>query len=210
MPENILIPKGGGGGGSGTVTSVASGDTSIVVTNPTTTPSLQLASLSTIAANEGGTVPIANGGTGSTTAAAALTALGAGIANTVQSAYLTGDVTMTNANTFYDGPALTLVAGTWLLLAVVQIVNNGATVDNYTGKIWDGTTPYGAAYTSLSAATNTDGDIVIAAVAVLASGATLKASVASTSGGDTLKATPRGNNTGLTNLGSGIFALRVA
>ena len=41
-----------GGGGSGTVTSVSSADTSIVVTNPTTTPSLQLASLSTIATNE--------------------------------------------------------------------------------------------------------------------------------------------------------------
>jgi hypothetical protein len=47
-----IISGGGGGGGSGTVTSVASGDTSIVVTNPTTTPSLQLAALNTIASNE--------------------------------------------------------------------------------------------------------------------------------------------------------------
>jgi hypothetical protein len=42
------------------VTAVTSADTSIVVTNGTTTPALQLASLSTIAANEGGTVPVAN------------------------------------------------------------------------------------------------------------------------------------------------------
>jgi hypothetical protein len=48
----IISGGGGGGGGSGTVTSVASGDTSIVVTNPTTTPSLQLAALNTIATNE--------------------------------------------------------------------------------------------------------------------------------------------------------------
>lgn len=42
----------GSGGGSGTVTSVASADTSIAVTNPTTTPSLQLAALDVIATNE--------------------------------------------------------------------------------------------------------------------------------------------------------------
>jgi hypothetical protein len=41
-----------GGGGSGTVTHVSSADTSITVTNPTTTPVLQLAALNTIATNE--------------------------------------------------------------------------------------------------------------------------------------------------------------
>ena len=44
--------KGSGGGGSGTVTSVSSADTSIVVTNPTTTPSLQVATLDVIATND--------------------------------------------------------------------------------------------------------------------------------------------------------------
>lgn len=53
------------GAGSGTVTNVSSADSSIVVTNPTTTPSLHLGSLSTIAANEGGTVPVANIAAGS-------------------------------------------------------------------------------------------------------------------------------------------------
>ena len=41
-----------GGAGAGTVTNVSSADSSIVVTNPTTTPSLQLAALNTIATNE--------------------------------------------------------------------------------------------------------------------------------------------------------------
>lgn len=49
----IIFPNGSSGsGGSGTVTSVASADTSIAVTNPTTTPSLKLATLDVIAANE--------------------------------------------------------------------------------------------------------------------------------------------------------------
>lgn len=48
-----IIPGGGGGGGggSGTVTNVSSPDTSIVVTNPTTTPSLQVATLDVLAVN---------------------------------------------------------------------------------------------------------------------------------------------------------------
>lgn len=40
------------GGGSGTVTNVSSADTSIAVTNPTTTPSLKVATLDVIATNE--------------------------------------------------------------------------------------------------------------------------------------------------------------
>ena len=42
----------GAAAGVGTVTAVSSGDTSIVVTNPTTTPALQLATLDVIATNE--------------------------------------------------------------------------------------------------------------------------------------------------------------
>ncbi len=46
-------------GGSGTVTAVSSADSSIVVTNGTTTPSLQLAPLNTIATNEATTGDVA-------------------------------------------------------------------------------------------------------------------------------------------------------
>jgi hypothetical protein len=49
---------GGGGGGSGTVTQVSSADTSIAVTNGTTTPSLQLAKLNVIATNEAPTAAV--------------------------------------------------------------------------------------------------------------------------------------------------------
>jgi len=44
--------SGATGGGSGTVTNVSSADTSIAVSNPTTTPVLQLATLDVIATNE--------------------------------------------------------------------------------------------------------------------------------------------------------------
>ena len=49
---NAGLPAWEAAPGGGSVTNVSSADSSIVVTNPTTTPSLQLASLSTIATNE--------------------------------------------------------------------------------------------------------------------------------------------------------------
>lgn len=52
--SNTWVPTSskGSSGGSGTVTSVSSADTSIVVTNPTTTPSLKVATLDVLATNE--------------------------------------------------------------------------------------------------------------------------------------------------------------
>ncbi len=57
---------------SGTVTSVSGGTTGLTVTNPTTTPTL------------GGTLVVANGGTGATTAAGAATNLGLGTGDSPQ------------------------------------------------------------------------------------------------------------------------------
>lgn len=74
----VTLTTGGGGGGSGTVTSVAvsGGTTGITVSGSpiTTSGTITL----------GGTLAIANGGTGATTAAAAATALGVGTTSNVQ------------------------------------------------------------------------------------------------------------------------------
>ena len=74
----VTITTGGGGGGSGTVTSVAvsGGTTGITISGSpiTTSGTITL----------GGTLAIANGGTGATTAAAAATALGLGTTSNVQ------------------------------------------------------------------------------------------------------------------------------
>jgi hypothetical protein len=52
MPLKPTSSNGGGGGGSGTVTAVSSADTSIAVTNPTTTPTLQVATMDVVFTNE--------------------------------------------------------------------------------------------------------------------------------------------------------------
>lgn len=59
---------------------------------------------------------------------------------TTSSAYLSADVAITVASTFYDGPSLTLAAGTWLLAGTVELVAGAAGTRTFTGKLWDGTT----------------------------------------------------------------------
>lgn len=54
---------------------------------------------------------------------------------------LSADVTMTTANTFYDGPSVTLAAGTWMLHGTVTLqTTNTANPHEFTCKLWDGTT----------------------------------------------------------------------
>jgi hypothetical protein len=52
---------------------------------------------------------------------------------------LSADVTMTTANTAYDGPSVTLPAGRWLLTGAVHITAGSSNADA-TAKLWDGTT----------------------------------------------------------------------
>jgi hypothetical protein len=58
------------------------------------------------------------------------------------SANLAANVTMTNANQFYDGPVLALTAGTWIVFAVLTAGRAATTATSYTARISDGTTHY--------------------------------------------------------------------
>jgi hypothetical protein len=58
---------------------------------------------------------------------------------TIQENRMAADVTMGTANTFYDGPSLSLVAGSWILVGRI-IVTTGAANDTVVSKLWDGTT----------------------------------------------------------------------
>lgn len=52
--------------------------------------------------------------------------------------HITGDVTLTTQNTFYDGPTVSLTAGTWLLNGAIVAVDAAAPA-NIEAKLWDGT-----------------------------------------------------------------------
>jgi len=59
---------------------------------------------------------------------------------TSQTANLGSNVTITNANTFYDGVTISLAAGTWLLIGTMYVDDASSTGGTVTAKLWDGTT----------------------------------------------------------------------
>jgi hypothetical protein len=60
---------------------------------------------------------------------------------TTATSVLGADVTMTSANTYYDGASISCASGTWLLLAQATGYN-ASFVTDFTAKIWDGTTTF--------------------------------------------------------------------
>ncbi len=119
--------------------------------------------------------------------------------------YLAGDVTMTNANQFYDGPSLSLAAGTWVVGGAVDVLNSGGS-SKITAKLWNGTTAY-ASVTSGGFA-GEDRSVAIPPVPiVLAAPATVKISAASTGGSSSIKAAVVTNGAG--NTASYITALKI-
>lgn len=68
---------------------------------------------------------------------------GAGTTVTGGEVFITSDVTMTNANQFYDGPSQSLSAGTYLIWGTICVENpNSGTFA--TAKLWDGTNVFHA------------------------------------------------------------------
>ena len=124
---------------------------------------------------------------------------------------LSGDVTMTSANTYYDGPSVTLAAGTWLLNGTVTLLSAaGTTAVNYTCKLWDGTTTTsssegGARVTGTSATQKVS--IALSGIVSPGGSTTYKVSCASTGASGALKATASDN--GVSNTASTLNAVRL-
>ena len=134
-----------------------------------------------------------------------------GVTLTTASNYLTADVSSTgSANTFVDGPSVSLTAGTWHVTWKCNIAGIVA-APVVTVKLWDGTTTWDAQGQYCS---NTGNQHVFAgsAIVVLAATTTVKLSFAyNTSGGTEgarMDATPDLNSPG--NYASGINAVKVA
>ncbi len=65
--------------------------------------------------------------------------------------FLTGNVALTLADTFYDGPSFSLDAGTWLVSAMITFYNTGVGNNRVTVKLLSGTTPIVAPETNMYA-----------------------------------------------------------
>jgi hypothetical protein len=195
-----------GGAGSGTVTSVAlTMPSDFSVSGSPVTGSGTLAV--TAATQTANTVKA-----GPTTGAAAAPTYRALVAadiptlNSTSTNQLAADVTMTSANTYYDGPSLTLTAGTYLLMGHVTCMITGNS-GQYTAKLWDGTTVTDSAAQTQSSNTFPVSLSVYGVVSPTGS-TTYKISVASgTAAGKILAAAPT-NAAG--NTASTLIALKLA
>jgi len=122
-------------------------------------------------------------------------------------ANLTGDVTMTNANQFYDGPSLasigTSTSTIWLDAYITVLA--GANLDKITAKLWNGTATVaegGAVGSNVTAVT-----IHLSGIRQPGGAETWKISAASTGAGGTVKAAASANSAG--NFASRISYMRI-
>lgn len=136
----------------------------------------------------------------------AVPAGGGGGALTSANAHLSSNVVLTTASTYYDGPSLSLVAGTWLIISVLTIQNGASGTPDADAKLWDGTTLVDSSESTTVASYRTT--LTLAGIASPTGTTTYKASVAVGSNGGNILAAglSNGNNSN----GSSIFAVKIA
>lgn len=99
---------------------------------------------------------------------------GVGIPLTTASAQLAGNVTMTNANQFYDGPTVSLAAGTWLVLGTLTAGRAATGATAYTARLSDGTNHFASAQFSQASLNPHVVCLTVAAIIVLAGTTTIR------------------------------------
>jgi|GEM_PF-3141476 len=87
---------------------------------------------------------------------------------------LTSDVQMPTSGTWYDGPSVSLGAGTWLVIGYVTFARTATTATSYHARITDGTTHYASSAQYMASVTNHQCNVTMATVITLASTTTIK------------------------------------
>ncbi len=90
---------------------------------------------------------------------------------------LGANVSCPTANTYYDGPSVSCVAGTWLLQSTITTLNSTGGGSITTLKMWNGTTVYAASECFVQFGSQ-NYSLSLVAVVVFASTTTVKCSVA--------------------------------
>ena len=126
---------------------------------------------------------------------------------TSQSANLAADVTMTSANTYYDGATITLAAGTWFIVANIFLHDAASTLPGAMGaKLWDGTTVSSSLEFRGGAALGVTG--TLSAIVVPTTSTTYKISGVSSGASAVIKAAQISNGSG--NNAGHISAVKIA
>jgi hypothetical protein len=129
---------------------------------------------------------------------------------TSTSAALANDVQLAVSNTWYDGPSVSLAAGTWLVNAHVTVVRTATTAITYFSRISDGTTHYASTQAYQGSVANHSDSMSLSAIVTLAGTTTIKIQTTSNAGATTalMKAATTANGSG--NNATQITAIKVA
>jgi hypothetical protein len=125
-------------------------------------------------------------------------------------ASLSADVQMPSSNTWYNGPSVSLDAGTWLVTAHLTQVRAATTAETIYGRISDGTNHYASQQGYHASVSGTGVPMTMTAVITLGSTTTIRAQMATSAGNanSLIKAAMTANSAG--NNASQITAIRVA
>ena len=124
------------------------------------------------------------------------------------SAFLGADVAMTTLNTWYNGPSVSLAAGTWLVMASATVGRTTTTAGHYNVRISTGVTHYASVQQYHASVANNWAALSCNAIITLASTTTIYLQAAGSINSDVLKAATPQNASG--NNATGIVAVRVA
>ena len=126
------------------------------------------------------------------------------------SANLAATVALRSAHTWYNGPSVSLAAGTWLIIAKLSQVRNATTAEVIYARLTNGTTHYASAQNYHPSASGAGTHSSMSAVVTLASTTTVTAQIATSAGSTSslLLAAMTANGAG--NNASSIVAIRLA
>lgn len=120
------------------------------------------------------------------------------------------DVQMPTSNTWYDGPSLSLAAGTYLVTASIQFWRTATTATTWFGRITDGTNHHASGQMYTASVAGTGGVMALSAILTISSTTTIKLQ-GTTSAGATaclMKAATTANGSG--NNATQITAVKIA
>jgi len=124
------------------------------------------------------------------------------------SAFLATDVAMASANTWYNGPSVSLAAGTWLVMASATVGRTATTAGHYNLRISDGLTHYASVQQYHASVANNWAALSCNAIITLASTTTIQLQANGSIAADVLKATTPNNSSGAN--ATGIVAVKIA
>ncbi len=135
--------------------------------------------------------------------------LGGGGAMTYAEASLAADVQLASSNTWYNGPSLSLEAGTWLLIGHITQIRTATTAESIYGRITDGTTHHASQQAYHPSASGSGAALSMSAIVVLTGTTTIKLQAATSAGATSslMKAATAANGSG--NNATQITALKI-